>query len=192
MSHYFMDMGLGCALDFPVHTLGPTGTSSEYASQFFHDWMDKHYAKSRHEIFLNESYEKARKKIRDKNGLLIVANAYPKINDFYMDTSLKLLAAFVCDTPLYGLVTKSELPDRRLYIASHPAPTPLINELLPKGLQIEQIVEMPSTSAAAQAVSSGEVDLALTTEIAARLYKLNFISKTRPIHMLWSVFASNI
>ena len=51
---------------------------------------------------------------------------------------------------------------------------------------------MPSTSRAAQAVLLKEADIALTTEIAARLHKLNFISSTRPIQMLWSVFASNI
>lgn len=187
-----MDMGLSRAVNFPIHTLGPAGTSSEYASQFFHRWMNENYVKSSQEIYLNDSYELARKNIKDKKGLLIVANAYTKINDFYMDTRLKLLATFLYDTPLYGLVANKKLPDRSLYIASHPAPVPLIGELLPDGLCIEQIVEMSSTSAAAQAVVSGEVDIALTTEIAARIHKLNFISRTRPIHMLWSVFASNI
>ncbi len=192
MNHHFMDMGLDCAVNFPVHTLGPAGTSSEYASQFFHNWMNKNYAESCHEIHLNNSYELARNNVKHEKGLLIVANAYPKINDFYMDTSLKLLATFLYDTPLYGLVANKQLPDRPLYIASHPAPVPLIEELLPAGLRIARIVEMPSTSAAAQAVSSGEVDMALTTEIAARLHALEFVSKTRPIHMLWSVFASQV
>lgn len=187
-----MDMGLTHAVNFPIHTLGPSGTSSEYASQFFHRWMSDNYSDSCHAIHLDDTYELARKNIKDQGGLLIVANAYPKINDFYMDTSLKLLATFLYDTPLYGLVANRELPDRPLYIASHPAPVPLIAELLPDGLCIEKLIEMPSTSAAAQAVASGEVDIALTTEIAARIHKLAFISRTRPIHMLWSVFASNL
>lgn len=192
MSYHFMDMGLSHAVNCPIHTLGPAGTSSEYASQFFHHWMTDNYQSSHHEIHLNNSYELARNKINTEKGVLIVANAYPKINDFYMDTRLKIVATFLYDTPLYGLVTNRELPDRPLSIASHPAPVPLIAELLPEGLKIEKIIEMPSTSAAAQAVVSGEVDLALTTEIAARLHELNFISRTRPIHMLWSVFVSNI
>ncbi len=192
MSYHFMDMGLSHTVNCPVHTLGPSGTSSEYASQFFHRWMKDNYSNSHHEIYLNESYEHARNNINNEKGLLIVANAYPKINDFYMDTRLKLLATFLYDTPLYGLVTNGELPDRPLYIATHPAPIPLIDELLPDGLFIEKIIEMPSTSAAAKAVASGEVDIALTTEIAAKIHQLNFISRTRPIHMLWSVFASNI
>ncbi|GAB7260281.1 MULTISPECIES: bacilysin biosynthesis protein BacA [Dickeya] len=192
MSYHFMDMGLSHAVNCPVHTLGPSGTSSEYASQFFHRWMSDNYANSYHEIHLNDSYELARNNIEDEKGLLIVANAYPKINDFYMDTRLKILATFLYDTPLYGLVANKTLPDRPLYVASHPAPIPLIGELLPDGLRIEQVIEMSSTSAAAQAVVSGEVDVALTTEIAARIHKLNFISRIRPIHMLWSVFASNV
>ncbi|CCO82865.1 Bacilysin biosynthesis protein bacA [Erwinia amylovora Ea266] len=51
---------------------------------------------------------------------------------------------------------------------------------------------MSSTSAAAHAVAIGEVDIALTTEVAARIHNLDFVSPTRPIHMLWSVFASHI
>ncbi|MGM3160253.1 bacilysin biosynthesis protein BacA [Dickeya undicola] len=192
MSYHFMDMGLSHAVNCPIHTLGPSGTSSEYASQFFHRWMSDNYENSYHEIHLNDSYELARNNIEDEKGLLIVANAYPKINDFYMDTRLKILATFLYDTPLYGLVANKTLPDRPLYVASHPAPIPLIGELLPDGLRIKQVIEMSSTSAAAQAVVSGEVDVALTTEIAARIHKLNFISRIRPIHMLWSVFASNV
>ncbi|MDT0175971.1 bacilysin biosynthesis protein BacA [Enterobacter sp. BRE11] len=192
MRYHFMDMGLSHAVNCPVYTLGPSGTSSEYASQFFYRWMSDNYANSHHDIHLNDSYELARNNIKHEKGLLIVANAYPKINDFYMDTRLKLLATFLYNTPLYGLVTNKKLPDRPLYIASHPAPVPLIEELLPDGLRIAQVIEMPSTSAAAQAVISGEVDVALTTEIAAGIHKLNFISRTRPKHMLWSVFASHI
>ncbi|UTH75623.1 hypothetical protein [Chromobacterium sp. IIBBL 290-4] len=189
MRHHFMDMGLGDVVNFPVYTLGPAGTSSEYASQFFHNWMKERYARNADEIHLNASYELARSKIKDNKGLLVVANAYAKINDFYMDASLKLLASFLYDTPLYGLVANKELPARPLTIATHPAPTPLIEELLPVGLSIGSIVEKSSTSAAAQAVVEGEVDMALTTEIAAKLHGLAFVSRTRPIHMLWSVFA---
>lgn len=191
MNHHFLDMGLDNVVNCPIHTLGPSGTSSEYASKFFHSWMSKNYTNSSHGIHLNDSYELARNNIKEMKGILIVANAYPKINDFYMDTRLQLLATFLYDTPLYGIVSNSALPQRPLSIATHPAPIPLIEELLPDGMLIEKIIEMPSTSAAAKAVLSGEADVALTTEIAAKLHKLKFISRTRPIHMLWSVFASH-
>ena len=192
MSNHFMDMDLARARNLPIYTLGPSGTSSEYASNHFRSWMEDKYHSSNHSLTLKNTYELARDNLRNHQGLLIVANAYPKINDFYMDTSLKLLASFMFDTPLYGLVAKDMLPDRPLYVATHPAPIPLIQELLPAGLKIARIVEMSSTSAAAQAVVEGEVDIALTTEIAARQRNLHFISATRPIHMLWSVFASSV
>jgi len=105
-----------------------------------------------------------------------------------MDNTLKLIATFLYDTPLYGIVAKGKLPKRPLTIASHPAPIPLINELLPQGIKIGEVLHMKSTSEAAAAVAAGKVDLALTTENAARLHKLDFISSTRPISMLWSVF----
>lgn len=72
------------------------------------------------------------------------------------------------------------------------SPDYLIGELLPDDLRIKKVIEKSSTSASALAVVSGEVDVALTTEIAARIHKLKFISRTRPIHMLWSVFVSNV
>ncbi|WKV52727.1 hypothetical protein [Dickeya fangzhongdai] len=107
-----------------------------------------------------------------------------------MDPRLKLTGTFVFDTPLYGLAIKEVLPDRPLVVASHPAPVPLIKELLPDGLNVECVVTMPSTSAAAQAVANREVDMALTTEVAVDLHRLRFISRTRPIHMLWSIFST--
>ncbi|NDL65209.1 bacilysin biosynthesis protein BacA [Acerihabitans arboris] len=190
MKTYFMDMGLERALNLPIYTLGPSGTSSEYASRFFSKWMVDTYNRSIHALVLNDTYELARENLNKEKGLLVVANAYPAINDFYMDTRLSLLATFVFDTPLYGLAVKGPLPYRPLCIASHPAPIPLISELLPEGLFIARIVEMDSTSAAAIAVANGEVDMALTTEIAVGLHNLKFVSSTRPIHMLWSVFGS--
>ncbi|GAA5787070.1 hypothetical protein [Chitiniphilus shinanonensis] len=106
-----------------------------------------------------------------------------------MDNRLNLAAAFVFDTPLYGIASKKEaaLPSD-LVIATHPAPTPLIYQLLPEGFGIKEIVNRLSTSASALAVVNDEVHAALTTAKAADAYGLNFISATRPIRMLWSVF----
>ncbi|REL31308.1 bacilysin biosynthesis protein BacA [Thalassotalea euphylliae] len=191
MNANFLDIGLSYAIDTPIFTLGPKGTSSEFASVHFCNWMKKYYSNSDHEINLKQTYEEARDNLTGQNGLLIVANAYSRINDFYMDPRLSLLATFVLDTPPYGLaVANNHLLKEKFNIASHPAPIPLIEELLPQHLEVEQVIQMPSTSAAAKAVASGDVDMALTTEIAARINKLTFISKCRPIHMLWSVFGT--
>ncbi|QUJ70608.1 hypothetical protein KDD30_22240 (plasmid) [Photobacterium sp. GJ3] len=190
MNMHFLDISLNNAVNFPIFTLGPKGTSSEYASHHFSNWMKSRYSESDHSIFLKNTYEEARDNLHKEDGLLIVANAYSQVNDFYMDPKLTLLGSFLFDTPMYGLATKNTVADRPLVVASHPAPIPLIRELLPEGMKIERVVEMKSTSAAAAAVVEGQVDLALTTEVAAGLHQLKFISRVRPIHMLWSVFSS--
>ncbi|CAM3669457.1 prephenate dehydratase [Vibrio aerogenes CECT 7868] len=192
MEFNFMDMGLNRVVNFPVYTLGPPGTSSEFASQYFCNRMNQNYQQRRHRINLMPTYEAARDQVKNQHGVMVVANAYASINDFYMDPNLELLATFVFDTPLYGLAVKQEVPDRELRVASHPAPIPLIEELIPDGLQVSEIIRMTSTSAAAKAVVNNEVDMALTTEIAAGLHKLRFISRIRPIHMLWSVFGYSV
>ncbi|SHO58668.1 bacilysin biosynthesis protein BacA [Vibrio quintilis] len=192
MTLNFMDMGLNRVVNFPVYTLGPSGTSSEFASQYFCRRMNQNYQQRRHRINLMPTYEEARDEVKHQHGVMVVANAYASINNFYMDPNLELLATFVFDTPLYGLAVKQDLPDRELRIASHPAPIPLIEELIPEGVQVREIIRMTSTSAAAQAVVNNEVDMALTTEIAAGLHQLKFVSRIRPIHMLWSVFGYGV
>jgi prephenate dehydratase len=184
----FLNIDLSNAINLPIFTLGPAGTSSESASKYFKDWMAKNYENSSHSIALHTTYEEAKFNTHKNEGLLLVANAYQQINNFYMEKDLKLIATFLFDTPLYGLVSNKKLPKRPLIIASHPAPIPLIKELLPEGLTVGKIIQVRSTSEAAFAVVEGKADLALTTEIAARLHQLNFVSKTRPINMLWSVF----
>lgn len=176
--------------EFSIHTLGPKGTSSEVAANHLSLWLKKEGYCEQSNIVLYKTYEVARKQITKENSILLVANAYSDINLFYMDYSLILAAVFVLDTPLYGIATKSgKLPKNKekLLIASHPAPIPLITQLLPNG-NIEKIIKKESTSSAALAVLNNEVDAALTTQIAAKNYNLFFSSKTRAIKMLWSAF----
>lgn len=190
MDSKFLDLSIGDWRDVKIHTLGPTGTSSEAAAGFFTQWFDQRYPGSHIELSLSDSYEHARATMDEhRPGVLIVANAYPQVNNFYMDPRLSLAATFVFDTPLYGLASKEPLTTRKLTVATHPAPLMLVEELLPEGLEVGSVILALSTSAAAAAAAQGEVDVALTTEVAAAIYGLNFISKTRPIRMLWSVFA---
>lgn len=176
--------------EFSIYTLGPAGTSSEFAANHLSIWLKKKGYCKEVKIFLKKTYESARQEITEKNSILLVANAYSDINLFYMDYSLALGAVFVLETPSYGIVTKTgALPENKnkLLIASHPAPMPIINQLLPNQNN-KQIVEKDSTSSAALAVLNNEVDAALTTQIAAKKYNLFFVTKTRAINMLWSAF----
>ncbi|CAN7735429.1 hypothetical protein [Caballeronia sp. LjRoot31] len=190
MDSKFLNLGIGDWPEVSIHTLGPNGTSSEAAGGYFSEWFGQRNPGSHVQISLSDSYERARSGMEEHySGVLIVANAYPQINHFYMDPKLSLVATFVFDTPLYGLASKGPLPDKKLTVVTHPAPLLLIEELLPQGLEIGSVIFALSTSAAAAAAAKGEVDVALTTEVAAKIHGLHFVSNTRPIRMLWSVFA---
>ncbi|MCX4027519.1 bacilysin biosynthesis protein BacA [Endozoicomonas sp. SM1973] len=170
-------------------TLGPKGTSSERSAVHFGHLLVSSKITSDFKIHLCDTYEHANRLLLNQTcEALVVANAYHGISEFYMDSSLNLSAAFLKNTPNYGIATNVGNPKRVLRIATHPAPTVLINELLPSGYSIENIEFKSSTSSAAISVVNGEVDAALTTEVAAKLHNLRFISNIRPIQMLWSVF----
>lgn len=96
------------------------------------------------------------------------------------------------DTPHYGIASRSgTLPQGEISVASHPAPTPLIDQLLADTeSSAGQVVRVDSTRADAQAVAAGEIDVVLTTAPAAELHGLTFVTRTRTIRMLWSVFTA--
>ncbi|WP_371478715.1 hypothetical protein [Kitasatospora sp. NBC_00315] len=174
--------------DLTIATLGPAGTSSEEASRFFRGHLRARGHDTR--LRLHDRYEEAAATLAEGEAdLLLVANAYADIAAFYMNPDLRLAAVFIKDTPHYGLVAAPgvEVP-RLVRVATHPAPKPIVAQLLPAEYELDSLVLVNSTSAAAAAVRAGEVDLALTTAPAARLNGLEFISRTRPIRMVWSAF----
>ena len=185
----FLDISLPAAATHgKVATLGPAGTSSEQAARYLIQRLHGEGSEVTPKLF--HSYEDASAAvIRGAADLLLVANAYANVCEFYMSATLRLAGAFYFQTPQYGIAA---LPDRDvsgpIRIASHPAPVPLIEQLLPEHLDAKEIVLTSSTSAAALATRSGQVDAALTTRPSAERYGLSFISRTRPIEMLWSVF----
>jgi prephenate dehydratase len=181
--------------DSPViATLGPAGTSSEQAAVHLRALLDPDGdpTEAPADIQLYDSYEEAGKALATgEAGRLVVANAYAGINTFYMDPALDLAGAFVFDTPHYGIAqARGHQVPARPRIATHPAPAALVMELLPTPYTAKELVLTMSTSAAARAARDLETDLALTTEPAAALHELEFISRTRPIRMLWSVFVN--
>lgn len=190
--HHGVDIGLkSLARGMPLRiaTLGPEGTSSEAAAQA----LAVALARRGHEtvqVDLLDTYESAAARVLDGHAnLVIVANAYADVSEFYMEPRFQLTAAFVKDTPNYGLAAlKPWEGEGSLTVASHPAPIPLIEQLLPEGLTVAAIVPALSTSAAAEAALQGRVDAALTTVPAAGLRGLRFFTRTRSIRMLWSVF----
>jgi len=175
-----------------IVTLGPKGTSSENSAFYFGELMVREKFTQQFSITLCNTYEEVSDVIlNDRESIAIVANAYHGINKFYMNLKIELYAAFLKNTPNYGIaILEKNNSARCLNIATHPAPVALIEELLPKDYSVKNLELKNSTSIAAESASLKEVDAALTTEVAAKLHNLIFISKVRPIQMLWSVFVN--
>lgn len=170
-----------------IGTLGPAGTSSEQTALYL--W-GAYGADTAPRIQLHDTYEQAGEALCEGAvSHVLVANAYAGVHSFYMDPKLCLAGAFVLDTPNYGIaIAPGHTLPQRPRVATHPAPVPLLAELLPRELEVDEIVYASSTSAAARMAEHHETDLALTTRPAAEVHQLTFISRTRPIRMLWSVF----
>lgn len=172
-----------------IASLGPEGTSSEQACRT----LQGHLLRRGHEsvrIDLCDQYEEAGEKLLAGDcELIVAANAYSAVNRFYMDPALRLAAVFVKDTPHYGIagLPGSSIGDKTA-VVTHPAPRALVDELLPERFDLTEVMFASSTSAAAEAVVKGKAPLALTTTLAARLHGLEFLSRTRPIRMVWSAF----
>lgn len=173
-----------------IGTLGPAGTSSEVAARRYAVQMSGPDGPAV-DVRLFDTYERAGDALQSHEvSHVVVANAYKGINPFYMDPTMELAGVFVMDTPLYGIAMSrgaGPVPDAPT-IASHPSPEPIIAQLLPPRHLTHKVIHHNSTSAAARAVVEGTADLALTTVPAAQLHGLQFISGTRPIRMVWSVF----
>ncbi|AEW95052.1 MULTISPECIES: hypothetical protein [Streptomycetaceae] len=173
-----------------IGTLGPKGTSSEEAARYLWARLPEGGPHREPLITLYDSYEAAGEALRTGQvSHVVVANAYSAVNEFYMDTRISLAAAFIMETPEYGIakLPGSQVPAEPT-VASHPAPVPLVAQLLPAPYRPRQVDLVPSTSAAAMAARELRADLALTTAPAAGRHGLEFISRTRTIVMVWSVF----
>ncbi len=172
-----------------IATLGPAGTSSQAAATTFAARITHEHGVAA-DTDLYETYEGASAAVLGESAdLLVVANAYASVDAFYMNPDLSLAAAFVQVTPEYGIaVPRPDSVPRAVRVATHPAPRPLIAQLLPESMSVRDVVMVHSTSAAAAATRAATVDAALTTAPAAHLHDLTFISRTRVIQMLWSVF----
>lgn len=174
---------------FSLATLGPKGTSSEAAARYAGERIAAASSFTTG-VFLHDSFEAATNAVREgRADAVVIANAYSAINEAYMDSRLELAGAFIMATPVYGIAARPDAPvPLSNRIVTHPAPRDMISELLPPGFLVREVVLALSTSAAAGMVRDGEADLALTNETSRDTHGLRFVSHTRPIRMLWSIF----
>lgn len=175
-----------------IATLGPQGTSSELAAKFVLSNLPREFS-AHMGVRLFDTFEAAATSVLDKScSLLLVANAYERINHFYMNNRLRVLETFIHVTPNYGIAARVPVDTTRSYrLATFPAVVPMIPDLLPHGLRIHETIMAMSTSDAARRVVAGEVELAVTNESSIRENGLFFISKVRPIRMVWTLFGTN-
>ena len=173
-----------------IATLGPSGTSSEASAKYLLSSLKDQHGK----YSLFPSYEDAYESlVSGASNVLLVANAYKGIDKFYMSKDIQFLFPFIFETPLYGVAKKpyEELTrERPLIVATHHAPSCLLPWFLADFDRKYEVLFVNSTSEAAVKLQKGEVDLCLTTANAAEKYNAEFISPTRTILMLWSVFGN--
>ncbi|MBD1381490.1 bacilysin biosynthesis protein BacA [Metabacillus arenae] len=174
-----------------IATLGPSGTSSEASAEYLLSSLKANHGK----YTLFPSYEEAYESlVLGESNVLLVANAYKGIDKFYMSKEIQFLFPYVFETPFYGVAKRpyEELDTRHpLIIATHHAPSSLLPWFLAEFNMNYDVLLVNSTSEAAVKLKKGDVDLCLTTENAVNKYNIEFISPTRTILMLWSVFGRN-
>ncbi|MBH8578112.1 LysR family transcriptional regulator [Nostocaceae cyanobacterium CENA369] len=174
-----------------IGTLGPAATSSDYASKYIINQIISEEFTVSTQLFDTFLDVKAAL-LEDKVDLALVPHAYDRINEFYMEPDLELGFIFIYPTPVYGLAKKKdkEAVFNGSRIVTHPAPLPLLKQLLPDTQDKAQIqVDLsPSTSDCAMQVKQGLADFAITNENAVKAYDLEFISTYGNIQMSWSLF----
>ncbi|WP_448265459.1 LysR family transcriptional regulator [Nostoc sp. DSM 114159] len=183
------------AKNLVIGTLGPAATSSDYAAKHITNHLASEQVTVSTQLF--DTFTDVREALlQDKVNLALVPHAYDRINEFYMEPSFDLGFIFIYPTPVYGLAKKknTEVVFNGSRIVTHPAPLPLLTELLPDSQDRTQIqVDLsPSTSDSAIQVMQGLADLAITNENAVKAYDLEFISTYGNIQMSWSIFQKKL
>ncbi|MFT4059523.1 MAG: hypothetical protein QM652_08250 [Legionella sp.] len=173
-----------------IGTLGPAGTSSEAAVAYFLQTDEK--KSEQYSITLLNSFQLVLYELTEGDlSMALVPHAYSDINLFYINPKVALYRMFVFDTPAYGLAKRSDavLSQHHCRVVSHPAPILLLDVLLAQmRLSRYEIALVSSTSQAAEEVSEGKADLALTNMNAIKNYNLVCCALYGPIRMGWSVF----
>lgn len=178
-------------LDIPlrsINTLGPDSTSCHLTAKFLLQG-----AASKPEIVLHNTFEEILKiaEHTPSNELAIVPSAFRGVDAFFMSENCEFLGCFFNSTPPYHFAWKpghdpfsNEPP---IKIATHPAPIGLIHRLLRQRKNWE-LVETPSTVAAANKVLSGECQVAFCNYTTAQKLGLIISKYGEPIKMSWNLF----
>ncbi len=185
-----------------IATLGPEGSSSQCAARYLSTLIGEKL-----EILLFDTFEQASEYVeQNESCLLLVANAYQRVDNFYMNARTLLLGSFFFAPPAYYVACRdiSALniklsSNKPISIASHHAPLSRLENLIQSseqyvpGLSNAQIEVMASdsTSRGAQLTADGRVDCCLANTDAIKLHHLNIISQPLHIEMTWVAFSNS-
>jgi bacilysin biosynthesis protein BacA len=185
-----------------IATLGPEGSSSQCAARYLSSLIGEQL-----EVLLFNTFEQASEHVESNEScLLLVANAYQRVDNFYMNDRTLLLGSFFFAPPTYYLACKDisnlklkVLSEKTISIASHHAPLSQLDNLIRSsektvfGIQKSQVeVQLTdSTSDGAQKTAAEIVDCCLANIDAINLNNLTVISHPLHIEMTWVVFSKN-
>ncbi|WP_217557048.1 hypothetical protein [Vibrio metschnikovii] len=111
-----------------VATLGPEGSSSQYAAQYLSRLIGAPL-----EVLLFSTFEQASEHVESNEScLLLVANAYQKVDNFYMNERTLLLGSFAYYLECKDIsnLTFKILSKNTISIASHHAPLSRLDGLI--------------------------------------------------------------
>lgn len=164
-----------------ISTLGPSGTCSEYTSQYY---LERNNIIGK--IMLYSSFEEAIEiLINKKSDIAIVPSAYRNFSKliFENNNKIKITNSFMYDTPNLAIARKN-LETNVTKIATHPSPSSLVQRVYPDA----EIVFAESNSKAALMLLNGEVEACMTNYICVEKYGFSIVEDFGPISMSWNVF----
>ena len=165
-----------------ISTLGPTGTCSEYSSEFF---LETRGCKG--DIFLYDSFEEAIEALcKNYSDMAIVPSAYQNFARLVFDNRdlVKVTHSFIYKTPDLAIAAKTNYLPAKPRIATHPSPSSMVKDFSPDA----EVVFASSNSKAAIMLVDGEVDACITNNICINNYGLTIIKNFGPIPMSWNIF----
>lgn len=163
-----------------ISTLGPNGTCSEYASQFF---LDKNDYDGKINLF--STFEQAVEDLKEgKSDHVIIPSAYRNFADiiFQEQYTIEIDDVFKLPTPNLVIANKGNENEIKK-VATHSSPSSLVKEYFPNA----QLVISKSNSNAAEMLLANKVDACITTIKCAEMYSLNIIHNFGSINMGWNV-----
>lgn len=163
-----------------ISTLGPEGTCSEYASQFY---INENSHDGR--INLYSTFEEAVSALKyGKSDCVIIPSAYTKLADiiFQEQNVIEIADVFKLATPNLVIANRGDVKDIKR-IATHSSPSSLAKKYFPEA----ELVLAKSNSEAANMLSANQVDACITTIMCAEKHAFNIIHNFGGIAMGWNV-----